>query len=238
MHDETTEQLPVSLDFIPTGCSISICAGGTTTAPPMNMGIRLSSSLSIWTKQGGLRKAADQWFISIHRGSACDEATEASSVKGWLQYEVDVGDKAEVDASSIQGELHLDPICFDRLQTVVMSGSLPSRLRLYAESDQFRRISDDESEPWYLRDAVWDLEDQSGVHTGAAHVCGSEILLTIRGRGGESSLVTTAELQRLENKLTARFSTYAKSMKWLLHWVLGIAAVTLFLVILVWSSYT
>lgn len=233
MSDEVADKndlpIPVILDFVPTSCSIQLNQyPDNSAAPSISMRLRLSGRDNVTTpEERSLNNI--EWSISIARGPVSNEHVQALGAIGMLNYYTATED---VDYSIEEGGsawAHLEHEPFSLLSKFVMSGRLPSSVRIHAQGGGLRYGWEPDGSG-----KVWDVKANKN-----APVKQLEISLGIVGQSEDEEAVTEIhrpvaadDLHNLERSLSAAFGTSLNRINSRLGWILLVAVLVAVVVLL------
>lgn len=218
--DKDELSMPVVLDFVPTSCSIQLNQyPDNSVAPSISMELRLSGCDNVTTpEERSLNNI--EWSISIYQGPVSNEYVQALGAIGMLNY---YPATENVDYSIEEGcsaWAHLERESFSMLSKFVMSGRLPSSVRIHARGGGLRYGW----EPDGSR-KVWDVK--AGKNASVKQL---EISLGIVGQSENEEPVTEVhrpvvadDLHTLERSLSTVFSANLERINSRLGWILLIA---------------
>ena len=224
-----TASVPVILDFVPTSCSIHINQADDNSVPPsIDMRLRLSDHTNLSTPEGKHLESS-RWGITIYRGATDSERVKALDAIGLLGYYPATKDDDYSVKEGCSAWAHLDAASFDLLQGFVMSGRMPSALRIHAQGKRIRHgYAPDGSE------VVWDIATEATGSTDSddwVAVNQLELSLGVAEQDqGEDPIadalrpINVADLRDLEQALTTSLDNYLSSIKSWLGWLLAVVA--------------
>jgi hypothetical protein len=226
-RSEGVSSIPVVLDFIPTSCSIRLHQNSEGSVPSLiRMGLRLSEGQEVSTTDK--RSLNDiEWSIEIFEGENSDERLQSQSAIGMAHYfPATIGDDYTVEEGcSVWAYFAKEP--FALLSTFVLSGRMPSVLRVHAKGGLRYGWAGDGSEK------IWDVA--SNDHASVEQV---QVSMSLVQNPAEDEFasnthrpVTDESLERLERSLAASIRKANEAVAVRLGWLL--AVVTLAAAILI-----
>ncbi len=223
MADEAARKDPLAfaiLDFVPFNCSVHLNQyHGNSVAPSISMGLKLSSGDNVRTPDE--RSLNDiEWSISVYEGSVTNEHAESLNAIGMLNY---YPERQDVDYSVSEGcsaWAHLEKESFALLSSFVLSGRLPTSIRIHTKGGLRYGWEPDGS------GKVWDV--QANPNSSVQQL---EISLVAGGKTDEDCniemhrQITATDLQDLERSLGSTISKQLTKIRTTLAWILVAATV-------------
>lgn len=224
---ERKVSVPVILDFVPTSCSIQLNQyPDNSVAPSIDMGLRLSGRDNVSATDGHSLNNIE-WSIRVYRGPTSNDRIKSLDAIGLLNYFPAAKDDYQTEAGC-SAWAHIEAESFNLLQTFVMSGRLPSYLRVHAEGGGLRYgYAPDGSEK------VWDVKPEvmrSMDSNDWVAVKQLEIGLRIGDVAKDEDLasphrpVSADDLHTLQESIQAGFASYLSPIKLWLSWILAVTA--------------
>lgn len=238
---ERKVSVPVILDFVPTSCSIQLnqCPDNSI-APSIDMRLRLSGRDNVSATDGRSLNNIE-WSICVYRGAASNERIKALDAIGLLNYFPAAKDDEYQTQAGCAAWAHIEAESFNLLQTFVMSGRLPSYLRVHAEGAGLRYgyAPDGSEKIWDVKPEVlrstdsndWVAVKQLEIGLGVGEVAEDE------DPASSHRPVSVDDLHNLQESLQAGIASYLSPMKLWVGWILAVtSAIAIIVLFATWGK--